>query len=190
VTLPVTALLRYLALGSSSTRGAGASSVESSYVELIAQHLRSTHAVGVLNLGSGGATVEDFLASAERIATFAPEVITVLPFTDVVRTPPLRFVEGYASLFSRLGATIFFGDLRIDPVYASRYTQRDRDVVAEKNAAVEQLARACPRLTVVPVFDQNVAHPEWNAPDGHPNDLGHAYLAGAFVSLMGTLPVP
>jgi hypothetical protein len=33
----------------------------------------------------------------------------------------------------------------------------------------------------VPVFDQNVAPPEWNAVDGaHPNDLGHAYLADCF----------
>jgi cellulose synthase/poly-beta-1,6-N-acetylglucosamine synthase-like glycosyltransferase len=42
------------------------------------------------------------------------------------------------------------------------------------------LARAHPGVIIVTIMDQNAPHPEWIAPDGHPNDLGHAYLAETF----------
>lgn len=139
----------------------------------------------LLNLGSGGATVDLYLAQRDRIIEFAPERVTVLPFSDLVRTSAARFTEGYAELFAMLGgAQIYFGDLRIAEEVAEKYGPRDREVVAEKNACVAELAARFPAMIVVPVFDQNVAHPEWNASDGHPNDLGHAYLADSFARVI------
>lgn len=183
---------RYLALGSSSTAGSGASTPEHAYVELLAQHFRETNSALVLdNLGSGGATIDNFLGAREHIARFAPDLVTLLPFTDVVRTAPDRYRQGYAELLDLLGAagaTVFFGDPRLDPDLVCGtgsgpggcYGAEDRDLLAAKNEIVAELAATRSFVVVVPVFDQNVAHPEWNAPDGHPNDLGHAYLAETF----------
>src|SRR5690242_17007576 len=54
---------KYLALGSSSTAGSGASSPDTAYVALLTAHLRESNATLTLdNLASGGATIDSFLA--------------------------------------------------------------------------------------------------------------------------------
>ena len=65
------------------------------------------------------------------------------------------------------------------------HLRRLAEAVAERpehrlHAEVARLAEACSAVTLVPVIDQNAVHPEWIGAGGHPNDLGHAYIAGCF----------
>jgi hypothetical protein len=187
---------RYLALGSSSTAGSGASTPAHAYVALIAARLTETNPnLDLENLGSGGATIDNFLNASDRITNFRPNVVTILPFTDVVRTDPARYRSGYIELFDllgTLGATVFFGDPRVDPALVCGtgsgpggcYSPEDRALLDAKSEIIRDLTRTRSHVIVVPVLDQNVAHPEWNAPDGHPNDLGHAYLADTFLAVL------
>jgi hypothetical protein len=182
---------RYAAIGSSSTQGAGASAPDRAYVRvLVARFGARFGEVALLDLGTGGGTIDGFLARADALRAHAPELVTVLPFTDYVRTDIARFRSGYDALFAllgELGARVYFGALTVDPALVCGrasppgcYAPEDAQLLASKNAVLAELAAAYPHVVVVPVLDQNVAHPEWNAPDGHPNDLGHAYLADTF----------
>ncbi|MBI2377555.1 MAG: SGNH/GDSL hydrolase family protein [Deltaproteobacteria bacterium] len=184
----------YLALGSSSTFGSGASEPERAYVRLVATHLRELEPeLTTLNLGSGGARISRFLEARAKIESFGPEVTTILPFTDFASTPADELLSGYATLLDALGAagsTVFFGDLRIDSALVCGagagpggcYPADQQALIAPKNEVIAELASSRPFVHVVPIFDQNAAHPEWNAPDGHPNDLGHEYLAQQFIN--------
>jgi hypothetical protein len=194
--MPPVPVHAYGALGSSSTAGAGASRPERGYVPLLharlGAHPRGAGGVLLVNRGQGGARIDQLLAALPALETERPEVVTILPLSDFVSTDPARFRSGYDELFRRLGAvgaTVYFGDLRIDPTYLCQggrsgpggcYGEQDRALLASKNAVIAELAPLHPHVVVVPVFDQNAAHPEWNAADGHPNDLGHQYLADTF----------
>jgi hypothetical protein len=186
-------LSTYLALGSSSTAGSGATDPQSTaYVPLLFSRLSEDSPDLVLeNRGQGGVRIQTYLNQMDALAELTPDVVTILPFTDYVQTPVADFSSGYATLLDALidaGATVFFGDLRVDPNLVCGtgegpggcYGQADKDLLDEKNAALAELAATRPQVVVIPVFDQNVAHPEYNAPDGHPNDSGHLYLADAF----------
>jgi hypothetical protein len=182
---------RYAAIGSSSTQGAGASAPDRAYVPVLAARLGARFGeVALLNLGTGGGTIDGFLARADALRAHAPELVTVLPFTDYVRTDVARFRSGYDALFALLGglgARVYFGALTVDPALVCGrasppgcYAPEDARLLEAKNAVLAELAASHPHVVVVTVLDQNVAHPEWNAPDGHPNDLGHGYLADTF----------
>lgn len=191
--MPPVPVHAYGALGSSSTAGSGASRPELAYVPLLharlGAHPRGAGGVVLVNRGQGGARIDQLLAALPALEAERPEVVTILPLSDFVSTDPARFRSGYDELFRRLGAigaAVYFGDLRIDPTYLCQggrsgpggcYGEQDRALLASKNAVVAELAPLYPHVVVVPVFDQNAAHPEWNAADGHPNDLGHQYLA-------------
>lgn len=189
-------------LGSSSTLGVGASRPdETGWVPLLWEHLRARlPLLGLHNRGRSGAVLSDYLGAWEAIATCEPSILVLLPFTDYARTPVNRFradcerliaecqglAEQAAAQHRRFG--VFFGDLRIDPLFLEgtkpdgpRYRLKDYVLLQEKNSALQALTAEVPFLSVVPVIDQNAVHPEWITPDGHPNDLGHAYLAGCFV---------
>jgi lysophospholipase L1-like esterase len=187
-------MLRLLALGSSSTAGFGVRRPEDAWIARLQSRLPPHTAVH--NFGEGGATIGRFLARRLEIERIAPGIAVILPFTDYVRTPLPELHHGYGTLLDllgALGALTFFGDLRIDPTLVQgvgrgpngAYSPADRDLLGLKNRLVAELARARPRVIVVPVLDQNVAHPEWIAADGmHPNELGHAYLADTFWAAM------
>ncbi|MBN2360215.1 MAG: SGNH/GDSL hydrolase family protein, partial [Deltaproteobacteria bacterium] len=64
------------------------------------------------------------------------------------------------------------------------YDRADYDMLSAKNAIAAETLAPISGLTIVPVYDQNSAHPEWITADGHPNDLGHAFLAQTFLALM------
>ncbi len=194
--MPPRTVHAYGALGSSSTAGAGATQPDRAYVPLLHAMLRAhpsgAGGVELVNRGAGGARIDGLLASLPDLEARRPEVVTILPLTDFVQTDAARFRSGYDELLRRLGAvgsTVFFGDLRIDPRYlcdggqsgpGGCYGEEDRALLGGKNVIVAELAAQHPHVVVVPVFDQNAAHPEWNARDGHPNDLGHQYLADTF----------
>lgn len=191
------AWLTYLALGSSSTAGAGASDPTTrAYVPRIHEALRGdAPALTLVNRGRGGARVGDYLAVLPELVDLRAELVTILPLTDYVRSPGDAFSAGYAELIDALmnaGAVVFFGDLRIDPALrcgvgegpGGCYGDEDDALLRDKNERLAALAANRPQLHIVPIFDQNVAHPEYVAADGHPNDLGHAYLAETFLAVI------
>lgn len=193
----------YVALGSSSTCGAGSSDPESKgYVALLSRALDErfpdleTH-----NLGESGGRMQDILRRWGEVCEIRPSIITVLPFTDYAKTPIEEFSVHARALMEaahdlseeriREGGLchVFFGDLRIDPTFvagandkadAPAYRPSDFAMLSAKNEVVEAMVANNPAVTLVPVIDQNAVHPEWVGPGGHPNDLGHGYIAGCF----------
>ncbi len=190
-----------VALGSSSTRGAGASEPGvTGYVAVLMRGLNEDWpSLSAQNLGRPGARLLDYVADWATIEAANPSIITALPFTDFANSPLARFEADCRAFFEaaqRLAQAreaagmpyrVFFGDLRIDPMYVAgassggkRYRTEDFEMIQAKNAAVARCAVDAPVIELVTVVDQNAAHPEWIGDDGHPNDLGHAYLAGRF----------
>lgn len=187
-------LRNYLAFGSSSTVGTGASMPDRAYVERIFAALAARFPALVrTNFAVGGGRVGQFEARIPEMVRLAPEIVTVLPFTDYVQTATATFRAGYARIFDALaptGATIFFGDNRIDPALVCTdpgqggcYPAATAATLAAKSAILSELAATRPYVIIVPIFDQNGAHPEWYA-NGHPNDLGHQYLADRFLEVI------
>lgn len=183
----------YLALGSSSTVGAGASEPDhTGYVPLLLANLQSfAPGLRLVNRGQGGARISSYLSVLDELVALQPDVVTVLPFTDYVRTSTDDFEAGYTQLIDALanaGAQIWMGDLRIDPELlcgvgsgpGGCYGEADFRMLQEKNERLAAMAATRPALHVVGILDQNVAHPEFVAADGHPNDAGHQYLADSF----------
>lgn len=190
-----------VALGSSSTRGAGASRPdETGYVAVLMRGLHEgwPH-LQLHNHGRSGARLLDYVADWAAVEAARPSIVTVLPFTDFAKSSVSRFESDCRAFFDaaeQLGRSrqaegaayqVFFGDLRIDPMYVAgttsggkRYRTEDFEMIQAKNAAVARCAADSLTIELVPVVDQNAAHPEWIGADGHPNDLGHAYLAGRF----------
>lgn len=188
------ALASYVALGSSSTEGTGASDMRrTAYVALLRDRLRATcPELRTLNLGRGGARVDTFLAQVPEIERAAPSIVTILPFADFANTSVGDFSRDYAALFDHLrpfGATIFVGDQRLDRRYICGVRPRGQTCygtaaaqrIAAKNQALAALARTRPWVVIVPIVDSMLPHPEWLAADGqHPNDQGHVDLARQF----------
>ena len=192
-----------VALGSSSTRGEGASEPDvTGYVAVLMRGLREERpSLDVRNFGRAGARLFDYVADWAAIEAAQPSIITVLPFTDFAHAPIDRFESDCRTFFDAAErlvgirkndgspCRVFFGDLRIDPMFVAgassggkRYRTEDFEMIQAKNAAVARCAVGSPSVELVTVVDQNAAHPEWIGDDGHPNDLGHAYLAGRFRS--------
>ena len=190
-----------VALGSSSTRGAGASEPGvTGYVAVLMRGLNEEWpSLSAQNMGRPGARLLDYVADWATIEAADPSIITALPFTDFANSPLTRFEADCRAFFEaaqRLAQAreaagvpyrVFFGDLRIDPMFVAgassggkRYRTEDFEMIQAKNAAVARCAVDAPVIELVTVVDQNAAHPEWIGDDGHPNDLGHAYLAGRF----------
>ncbi len=192
-----------VALGSSSTKGTGASVPdETGYVAVLMRGLNERWAqLQLRNLGRPGARMLDYVADWSTVEAAQPSILTVLPFTDFATSTIPRFEADCREFFEAAEALgrvrqseghpyrVFFGDLRIDPMYVAassiggkRYRTEDFQMIQAKNAAVARCAAQAPGIELVTVVDQNAAHPEWIGADGHPNDLGHAYLAGRFRS--------
>lgn len=191
--LDVNAWTTYLALGSSSTVGAGASLPdETGYVPLLLGELRAfAPHLALVNRGQGGVRIGTYLSALDDIVAIKADVVTVLPLTDYVRTSVADFAAGYTTLLDALigsGAEVWMGDLRIDPGLVCGvgsgpggcYSEADLQMLWEKNELLAEMASTRPALHIVGVYDQNVAHPEYVASDGHPNDDGHRFLANVF----------
>jgi len=185
----------YVALGSSSTAGVGASQpAKTGYVALLAVRLQQRFAgLQLLNLGRGGAQTDTYLGQLTQIKAAQPQLMTLLPFTDYARTPLAEFEKKFGQLLDSLGqlqATVFFGDLQIDPQLVCGvgkgptglcYDRADKKMLDAKNKAMVRLSQTRPFVRLVTIFDQNAAHPEWIAADkAHLNDRGHQYLADRF----------
>lgn len=193
----------YVALGSSSTCGAGSSDPETKgYVALLARALDARFpGLETHNLGQSGGRMQEMLQRWGEVSELRPSIVTVLPFTDYAKTPieefsvhTRAFMEAAHELSEeriREGGLchVFFGDLRIDPTFvagandkadAPAYRPSDYAMLSAKNEVVDSMVAHNPAITLVPVIDQNAVHPEWVGAGGHPNDLGHGYIAGCF----------
>lgn len=183
-----------VALGSSSVAGAGASDEAHRFVNLIAVRVG---AESLVNLGRGGQRGTDVVgAIAEEARAAGPELVVVLSFTDYATSPAASMAEAWRQVLEPLaqdGARVFFGDVRISPLWVCGalptpggrcYSRELYESMRAKNRAVALALAAIEGVTLVPIYDDNAAHPEWIAPDGHPNDLGHASLADAFVAFI------
>ncbi len=190
-------LSAYVALGSSSTQGAGASDpATTAYVPLLHASMADHHpGLALHNMGSGGATIENFISRLPELETIQPEVVTFLPFTDFSRTSTETWEERYPVLLDALGdmgATIWFGDLTIPPECVCPkscpggcYSSDEADMIGAKNAVVAAQAAERDFMHVVDVPDTNALHPEWAADDGiHGNDDAHAYWHDQFWAAM------
>jgi len=190
-------LTAYVALGSSSTQGAGASDPSTTaYVPLLHTSMASHNpGLALHNMGGGGASIENFIGRLTEIQGIAPEVVTFLPFTDYSRTDVEVWDERYPVLLDALGdlgATIYFGDLTIPPACVCPkscpggcYGADEAEMIAEKNALVAQHAAERDFMFVVDVPDTNATHPEWIAKDGmHGNDDAHVFWHDQFWAVM------
>lgn len=200
---PASSVDAYVALGSSSTCGQGASDPETKgYVALLARALDEQFpAIETRNLGQSGGRMQDILQRWGEVRAVRPSIITVLPFTDFATTPLEEFsarCEALLKATADLAAEriregglchLFFGDLRIDPTFVAgakgksegpTYRPSDYAMLCAKNEEVQRLAGPLSAVTLVPIIDQNAVHPEWVGAGGHPNDLGHGYIAGCF----------
>ncbi|MEW5854568.1 MAG: SGNH/GDSL hydrolase family protein [Myxococcota bacterium] len=189
-------------LGSSSTAGAGASREATRYVNLVATQLGAR----LVNLGSGGQTVTQvqstYLPRALEALDAGPrppnvvDVVTFLPFTDFDRLDANALANGYDTVLQQLdptGAFVVFGVPTIDERYAcgSRgdlrgpdgecYDPALVDDYAEKGDAVRTMLQGHPLASAADIPQQQAQHPDWQQPDGHPNDLGHQDIARHFL---------
>ena len=161
-----------VALGSSSTQGAGASDPASTaYVPLLHASMAAHHPeLELHNMGSGGATIEDFIARLDVIQDVQPEVVTFLPFSDYSRTSVETWEERYAVLLDALGdlgSTIFFGDLTIpaecicpNSCPGGCYGESEATMISEKNAVAAQQAAERDSMFVVDIPDTNALYLE------------------------------
>ena len=186
----------YVALGSSSTAGAGASSESLQYVQLLHSALDLEYEdIGLDNRGLGGRRLMQMTADLIALETSDTALITVLPFTDYAYTPAEQFAVHARALLddlARYDVTVLWGNLFVSEDLicgvgegpGGCYSQEDHDMVKAKGDAVLEMNDEYSFLVVAPVEDMNVPHPEWNRSDGHPNDEGHAYLAQKFLDAM------
>jgi len=181
-----------VALGSSSVAGSGASDEAHRFVNLVATSVRAD---ALLNLGRGGQRGADVVgALAEEALAAQPDLVVVLPFTDYASSDGETMAEAWRQVLDPLasgGARIYFGDVRISPLWVCGglptttgrcYPRELYEEMRARNRAAAAALEPIAGLTLVPIYDDNAAHPEWVAPDGHPNDLGHANLAAAFLA--------
>lgn len=193
---PPTTVERYIALGSDATVGVGASNRnQTSYVALIGAELRAAcPRLTLANLGRRATQGTQVLDLLPFIEATKPQLVTLYPVTDYTRLQADTFEERYGELLDALGAQeaqVFFGDHRVDPtlVCGSSIISSERcynsitvENVTDKNRIVVGLAQSRPWVTVVPIPDNAVAHPDWMTEDGEfPNDRGHAEIARRFL---------
>jgi len=156
-----------VALGSSSTAGAGASGPAASYPSRLEAELKASfpnQAVTVLNRGVNGDVAADMLARFdESVAAAHPDVVLWQVGTNaVLRDDPLgpvdRLVHDGIARIKAIGADVIL----IDPQYAPKVI-----VKAEAEEMVQIISSAAKQATV-DVFPRFTVMREWHDQDGLP----------------------
>jgi acyl-CoA thioesterase I len=154
-----------VALGSSSTAGAGASGPAASYPSRLEAELKASfpnHAVTVLNRGVNGEVAADMLARFdESVAAAHPDVVLWQVGTNaVLRDDPLgpvdRLVHDGIARIKAIGADVIL----IDPQYAPKVM-----VKAEAEEMVQIISSAA-KQAAVDVFPRFTVMREWHDQDG------------------------
>jgi len=185
--------LTIVAIGSSSTAGAGASSPAASYPSRLAVELEQrfpAHGITVLNRGVNGEETEDMMARFQTgvIAEHPQLVLWQVGTNSVLRDHPLaphsvQLHEGIEQL-KATGADVVL----IDPQYAPKVLAK-----SETSGMVEQIARAAKEQNI-DLFRRFAIMRDWYevqhlgfdvfvSPDGlHMNDWGYACWAKLLAS--------
>lgn len=181
--------LTIVALGSSSTEGAGASSAEASYPARLEGLLRQALPgveLRVVNAGKGGETSAEMLARMEReVVALEPDlVIWQASGNEVLRgADPERFLAQMREGLRRLraiGAEVVLMDNQRAPrieasPLASRYDAAMAELAREERVPLFSRARLMRAW-----FERGLRPAEVLAPDGlHHNDRGYECLAEA-----------
>jgi acyl-CoA thioesterase-1 len=181
--------LTIVALGSSSTEGAGASSREASYPARLEGLLRARLPgveIRVVNAGKGGETSAEMLARMEReVVALQPDlVIWQASGNEVLRgVEPERFLAQMREGLRRLraiGAEVVLMDNQRAPrieasPLAARYDAAMAELAREERVPLFSRARLMRAW-----FERGLAPAEVLAPDDlHHNDRGYACLAEA-----------
>ncbi len=180
--------LTIVAIGSSSTAGAGASSPAASYPSRLAVELRQRmpgHDITVLNRGVNGEATEDMIARFERsvIAAHPDLVLWQVGTNSVLRDRPLKshsvlLHEGIAQL-KEAGADVILIDLQFAPrVLAKAETlgMEDQIALAAKESSVDLFRRFAVMRNWHEV--QHMPFDAFVAPDElHMNDWSYACVA-------------
>ena len=195
--------LTIVAIGSSSTAGAGASSPAASYPSRLAVELKQrfpTHDITVLNRGVNGETTEQMMArfATGVIAAHPDLVLWQVGTNSVLRDRPLRphsvlLHEGVAQL-KEAGADVILIDMQFAPrVLAKPETEgmEDQIAVAAKDEGVDLFRRFAVMRNWHEV--QHIPFDTFVAPDAlHMNDWGYgcvAKLLAAGIADAATRPV-
>ncbi len=195
--------LTIVAIGSSSTAGAGASSPAASYPSRLAVELKRrfpTHDITVLNRGVNGEVTEQMLDRFDTgvIAAHPDLVLWQVGTNSVLRDRPLRphsvlLHEGIAQL-KEAGADVILIDMQFAPrVLAKPETEgmEDQIAVAAKDEGVDLFRRFAVMRNWHEV--QHIPFDAFVAPDAlHMNDWGYgcvAKLLAAGIADAATRPV-
>jgi len=195
--------VRIVAVGSSSTSGAGASSPYNSYPSRLAAELVQEfvdHEFTVINRGVSGDTATDMLARFESgvIAEKPDLVLWQVGTNSLLRGDPIQphrsLLHGGIERLKKTGADVIL----IDPQYAPR-------VIARRNHAVMvALLEQTARFETVNLFRrfalmrhwhlvEKIAFDDFLSPDGlHMNDFSYACVARALsraISEAATRPI-
>jgi acyl-CoA thioesterase I len=195
--------LTIVAIGSSSTAGAGASSAAASYPSRLAAELRQrfpNHDIAVLNRGVNGEETDNMMArfAADVFAAHPQLVIWQVGTNSVLRDRPLdthsaQLHEGIDEL-KATGADVVLVDLQYSPAVIAK---------SETPDMVEQIALTAKEKNV-DLFRRFAAMRDWRekqhlafdsfvSPDGlHMNDWGYgcmAKLLGSAIAEAATRPV-
>jgi lysophospholipase L1-like esterase len=195
--------IKIVALGSSSTAGAGASSPEAAYPSRLEEELRerlSGYDVTVLNRGVNGEEAPDMLARFDSsVIAEEPDLVLWQVGTNwVLRDRPLDpkatvFHEGLARLKSIRTDVVL-----IDPQYAPKVIAKpEADAMVAQIAATakEENVDLFPRFALMKHWFEADRMPfdQFVSPDGlHMNDWGYACLAkwlGVSIEEAATRPV-
>jgi acyl-CoA thioesterase I len=180
--------LTIVAVGSSSTAGAGASSPAASYPSRLAEELKQRfphNAIKVINRGANGEEVRDMLARFQTgvIAEKPDLVLWQVGTNAVLRDDPLApagsLVREGVDQLKAVGADIVL----MDPQFAPRVIAKpeiDGMVDLLSAAAKDSNVNLFPRFAVMRVWHETDGVPfdTFVSPDGlHMNDWGYACVA-------------
>lgn len=174
--------LVYVALGDSVAQGLGARVPAKGYVGLLAERLRKSGPVQVVNLSASGARIHDVLDDQlPRLrALDRVDVVTLdIGGNDVRRYDPVRFEREITALLASVPAGTIVADL---PYFMHGHWERDA-LVAGRLVREAALAAG---LSVVPMHAALQGRGwvgmfrDYAADFFHPNDRGHRVWADAF----------
>jgi lysophospholipase L1-like esterase len=181
--------LTIVALGSSSTEGAGASSADSSYPSRLERLLRAALPgveLRVVNAGKSGETSAEMLARLEReVLALEPDlVIWQASGNEVLRgVEPERFLAQMREGLRRLraiGAEVVLMDNQRAPRLEASPLAARYDAAMEALSREERVPLFSRARLMRAWFERGLAPAEVLAPDGlHHNDRGYACLAEA-----------
>jgi acyl-CoA thioesterase I len=190
--------LKYMATGDSTAAGEGASTVQQSYTYLIAQHLGQTHTVQYKNTGVRGYQTTDLLdeSKLKTIIEYNPDIITIsIGANDITHfKSPASTIANIKNILEKLTqqtkAQIYITNIPIvDRVTLLPYPYRKILEYRVKKTNPQISSLESDRVHIVDIHEfgwdqfQDIRS-TFAADQFHPNDIGYANWAAAFISRM------